>query len=102
MVARVTQYKIRAGKVEEFASTVESLIPAMDGLKGFRVLLILEGTDPEKREATAISVWDSSADLRKSDNDEFYYHVIAQLLKCCESFSPMHEQKVLVSKFADA
>lgn len=100
MVARVTQYKIRSGKVKEFASTVETLIPTLDRLKGFRVLLILEGPDPDAREATAISVWDTSADLRDSDNDKFYYHAIAQLLKCCESFSPMHEQNVLVSKFA--
>jgi heme-degrading monooxygenase HmoA len=100
MVARVTQYRIRPGKMEEFTSTVESLIPALDRLKGFRVLLMLQGADPASREATAISVWESSADLRDSDNDEFYYHAIAQLLKCCESFSPMREEKVMVSKFA--
>jgi hypothetical protein len=45
-------------------------------------------------------VWDSSADLRHSDNDEFYYHAVAQLLTCCESFSPMREEKVMVAKFA--
>jgi heme-degrading monooxygenase HmoA len=100
MVARVTQYKIRAGKVEQFAATVESLVPALDRLKGFRVMLMLQGTDPGSREATAISVWDSSADLRHSDNDEFYYHAVAQLLTCCESFSPMREEKVMVAKFA--
>jgi hypothetical protein len=79
---------------------VKSLIPALDRLKGFRVLLMLQGADPASREATAISVWESSADLRDSDNDEFYYHAIAQLLKCCESFSPMREGEVMVSKFA--
>jgi|SRR5580704_13320920 heme-degrading monooxygenase HmoA len=100
MVARVTHYRIRVGKVEEFAATLESLIPAMDRLKGFRVLLVLQGPDPESREATAISVWETPADMRESDNDEFYFHTVAKLLTCCESFSPMHEQKVLVSKFA--
>ena len=102
MVARVTQYKIRPGKLEEFISTTESLTPALDRLKGFRVLLMLQGADPASREAMSISVWESSDDLRNSDNDEFYYHVIAQLLKSCESFSPMREQKVLVGKFAHA
>jgi heme-degrading monooxygenase HmoA len=100
MVARVTQYRIRPGKLEEFTATVEALIPAMDRLKGFRVLLMLQGPDPASREATAISVWDSSDDLRNSDNDEFYFHAVAKLLTCCESFSPMREQKVLVGKFA--
>jgi heme-degrading monooxygenase HmoA len=100
MVARVTQYRIRVGKVEEFAATLESLIPAMDRLKGFRVLRVLQGPDPESREATAISVWETSADLRNSDSDESYFHTVSKLLSCCESFLPMHEQKVLVSKFA--
>jgi hypothetical protein len=100
MVSRVTQYRIRSGKVEEFTSIVESLIPSMDRLKGFRVLLMLLGPDPGSREATAISVWETSADMKDSDNDEFYFHTVAKLLACCESFSPMHEQKVLVSKFA--
>jgi hypothetical protein len=38
MVARVTHYQIRAGKIEEFVATVESLTAAMDKLTGFRSL----------------------------------------------------------------
>jgi heme-degrading monooxygenase HmoA len=101
MVARVTHYRIRPGKVEEFAATVKPLIAAMDKLSGFRVLLLLRGDDPEGRDAMAISVWDSAADLKNCDNDAFYYDVLARLLSCCESFSPMHQQEVLVSKFGN-
>jgi len=101
MVARVTHYRIREGKLEEFASTVLSLTTAMDKQSGFRVLLVLRAEDPASRDAMAISVWDSALDLRNSDNDTFYYDVIARLLSCCESFSPMHQQEVLVSKFAN-
>jgi len=99
MVARVTHYRIRPGKVEEFAATVQSLIPAMDKLHGFRVLVMLRGSEPDSRDAMAISVWETAADLKNSDNDAFYYHVLAHLMGCCESFSPMQEQEVLVSKF---
>lgn len=99
MVARVTHYRIREGKLDEFVATVRSLITAMDKLKGFRVLLVLHGEDKLSREATAISVWDSAEDLRAGDNDAFYYQLIARVLSCCESFSPMHQQEVLVSKF---
>jgi heme-degrading monooxygenase HmoA len=101
MVARLTHYRIRPGKVEEFTATVEPLIAAMDKLPGFRVLLVLRGEDPDRRDATAISVWDSAADLKNSDNDAFYYNVLARLLSCCESFSPMHQQEVLMSKFGN-
>jgi heme-degrading monooxygenase HmoA len=101
MVARVTHYRIRPGKIEEFAATVEPLIAAMDKLAGFRVLLVLRGEGDDSRDAMAISVWESAADLKNSDNDAFYYEVLARLLRCCESFSPMHQQEVLVSKFAN-
>ena len=102
MVARVTHYRIREGKVDEFVATVQPLIAAMDKLKGFRVLLVLHGEDKSSREAMAISVWDSAENLRDSDNDSFYYHVISRLLSCCESFSPMHQQEVMVSKFTNS
>jgi len=102
MIARVTQYRIRPGKLEEFASISESLSPALDKLPGFRVFVVLRGPEKESNEATAISIWDTAADLRNCDNNEFYYHVVAQLMSCCESFSPMKEQEVLVSKFPAA
>ncbi len=101
MVARVTHYRIREGKLEEFASTVQSLTAAMDKLAGFRVLLVLRGEESGSRDAMAISVWDSAVDLKNSDNNEFYYDILARVLGCCETFSPMHQREVLVSKFAN-
>jgi heme-degrading monooxygenase HmoA len=70
MVARVTRFRIRLGKVEEFATRAEALIAAMDKLAGFRVLLLLRGEEPDGRDATSISVWDSPEDLHNSENDE--------------------------------
>ena len=101
MVARVTHYRIRPGKVEEFTATVQSLTAAMDKLKGFRVLLVLRGDESSGQEAMAMSIWDSVEDMKDSDSDSFYYHVVSKLIGCCESFSPMHEQEVMVSKFAN-
>jgi heme-degrading monooxygenase HmoA len=46
MVARVTHYQIRAGKIEDFVATVESLTAALDKLTGFRSLVVLRGEDP--------------------------------------------------------
>jgi heme-degrading monooxygenase HmoA len=100
MIARVTRFRIRLGKVEEFAARAEALTAAMDKLAGFRVLLILRGEEPDGRDATSISVWDSVEDLHKSENDAFYYDALARVMNCCESFSPMHQHEVLKSKFA--
>lgn len=41
MVARVTHYRIRPGKLQEFTATVQSLTAALHKLKGFRVLFVL-------------------------------------------------------------
>jgi heme-degrading monooxygenase HmoA len=101
MVARVTHYRIRPGKLEEFTATVQSLTTAMDKLKGFRVLLVLRGDQSSGQEAMAMSIWDSVENMKDSDSDSFYYHVVSKLIGCCESFSPMHEQEVMVSKFAN-
>jgi heme-degrading monooxygenase HmoA len=101
MVVRVTHYRIRPGKIDEFTATVQSLTGAMDKLKGFRVLLVLRGDEAASQEVTAISTWDSIEDMKDSDSDSFYYHVVSKLIGCCESFSPMHEQEVMVSKFAN-
>lgn len=101
MVARVAHYRIRPGKLEEFTAIVQSLTASIDKLKGFRVLLVLRGEDSSSQEATAISIWNSVEDMKDSDSNSFYYHVVSRLIGCCESFSPMHEQEVLVSKFAN-
>jgi heme-degrading monooxygenase HmoA len=101
MVARVTHYRIRPGKVEEFVATVKTLTAAMDKLKGFRVLVVLRDEEAGSHDAMAISVWDSADDMRDSDSNTHYYHVISKVISCCESFSPMHQQEVLVSKFAN-
>jgi len=101
MIARVTRFRIRPGKVEEFAATAETLMAAMGKLDGFRVFLLLRGENPGGRDATAISVWDSIEQMKSSENDTFYYGVLKSLMGCCESFSPMHVHEVLKCKFAD-
>jgi heme-degrading monooxygenase HmoA len=101
MIARVTHYRIRPGKLDEFTANVQSLTAAIDKLKGFRTLLVLRGDESSSQEAMAISIWESAEDMKDCDNDSFYYHVVSKLIGCCESFSPMHEQEVLVSKFAN-
>jgi len=99
MVARVTRYRIRPGRVEEFISTAESLMGMLDKLEGFRAFFLLRGENPDGRDATSVSMWDSVEHMKSSENDKFYYAVIKSLMGCCESFSPMHVHEVLKSKF---
>jgi len=100
MVARVTHLRIRPGKMEEFYKIAQSFVPAMDKLHGFRALLILRGEEEDSRDAIAISVWDSEEDMSISENNELYFKGLGQVIGCCETFSPMHIQEVMLSKFA--
>jgi len=99
MIARVTRYRIRAGKEAEFNSIVESAMAEMDHLKGFRGLVVLGSEDPASRDAAAISLWDSVEDMKSGENNKFYYEALARAANCCESFSPMHQHVVLKTKF---
>jgi heme-degrading monooxygenase HmoA len=100
MIARITQFRIRRGKTKEFAAIAESMMSTLDNLDGFRVLLLLRGDDPGGRDAISISVWDSPEHLKASENDKFYYEGLTRIMSCCESFSPMHQHKVLKCKIA--
>ncbi len=62
MVARVTHYRIRPGKLGEFKATAQSLTATIDKLKGFRVLRCYEPTNHLAKRPVAISIWDSAAD----------------------------------------
>ena len=100
MYARVTHYRILPGKIDEFAAAADSLMPAVQQVKGFRFVLVLRGDERHPEEATTVSVWDSLEDLHAGDNNIFYYQAITRLFGCCESFPVMHEQEVLISEFA--
>jgi heme-degrading monooxygenase HmoA len=100
MVARVTRYRIRAGKIDEFTTMMKSLMTSLDTLAGFRMFLLVRGEDPSGRDATSISVWDSAENMQSSENNSIYYEAIKSLMGCCESFSPMHQHEVLEAKIA--
>ena len=100
MVARITRYRIRAGKEEEFAATMECLMRALDELAGFRIFLLLHAEDPHGRDVTSISVWDCAENMTSSENTAVYYETVKTLIGCCESFSPMHQHEVLKTKLA--
>lgn len=100
MHARVTQFRIRAGKLEEFTAAIGSLIPVIQKQPGFRALLVLRSEPGDAPEARVISTWDSLDDLRASEKNMFFYQAVARLLDCCEGFPVMREEEVLVSEFA--
>lgn len=102
MHARVTEYRIRSGQVDQFTATVDSLMPALHRLAGFRVLIVLRGPDRKAAEATIISVWNTLEDLHASDNNVFINQALARLTGCCHGFPTLREQEVLLSEFGNS
>jgi len=100
MVARITRYRIRPGKEEEFQATMERRMCHLDTLAGFRFFLLLHAEDPRTREVTSISVWDCVENMTSGENTSIYYESVKSLIGVCETFSPTHHHDVLKTKFA--
>lgn len=104
MHARVHQFRLRPGTLEEFVSAVDSLIPLMHQQKGFKALLVLRGEKSPgiAPEITVITTWDSLDSLRASEENLYYYRGLAKVLAVSEGFPAVQEEQVLVSDFATA
>jgi len=100
MHARLTQFRILPGKLEEFTRALQSMGPAIRKQRGFRALLVLRAEGGATPGGQTIAVWDSLEDLRDSERNFFFYSALAKLMACCEGFPAIAEQEVLVSQFA--
>ncbi len=60
MYARVTHFRILPGKLVEFSTAVQSLIPEIQGQKGFRGMLVVhtQTSDPD-RSGSVVAVGDA-------------------------------------------
>src|SRR5258708_32536153 len=99
MYARVWKAGILPGKVEEFATAINSFRPFPREQPGFRGLLVLRTCPGEGLEATVLSVWSSIDTLRNSDTPAFQ-HAVVTLLTLCEHRPFMREEAVVLSEFS--
>jgi heme-degrading monooxygenase HmoA len=99
MQARITQFHIRAGKLEDFVEAVDSMVPLMRQQKGFRGVLVLRGESASSPEATVISAWDSLDSLRASEENLYFYRAMARVLAFSDGFPAVSEQQILASEF---
>lgn len=102
MHARITQFHIRQGKLEEFVTAVDSLVPLMHEQKGFRGLLVLRGDSAAggPSQATVITTWDSLDSLRASEENLYFYRAMSRVLEFSEGFPAIGEHEVLASEYS--
>ena len=99
MQARVTQFRILPGKLDEFAAAVESMVPLAHEQTGFRGFIVLRSDTAGKPETQVISLWSSLEDMRHSERNVYFYQAITRLLSCSEGFPVIREHEVLISDF---
>ena len=105
MHARITQFHVLPGKLDEFAVAVDSLIPLMRQQQGFKSFMVLRGDALEASSQaatviTAITTWDSLDSLRASEENLYFYRAMARVLVFSEGFPAIREHEVLVSEFS--
>ena len=101
MYARVWNVHIQPGKIEEFKSAMDSLVPAAHKESGFRGVLALRSGSDKSPEATVIGVWNSLEELKASEKSLFLYQAISRVLCHCEGFPNISEQEVMLGDLVE-
>jgi heme-degrading monooxygenase HmoA len=95
MYARVWKVGILPGKVDEFTSAANDMLPILRGQFGFRGCVVLRSGPGEALEATVVSMWDTIDALRNSETAAFQL-ALDRFLAICQKQPSMREEEVLV------
>jgi heme-degrading monooxygenase HmoA len=99
MYARVWKAVILPGKVEDFATAINSIRPYLRKQAGFSGLVVLRTGPGEGLEATVVSMWASIDALRESETSTFQEAVV-KVMSYCERHPLMREEEVMLSEFS--
>jgi heme-degrading monooxygenase HmoA len=102
MHARVTQFSVQPGKLDDFVHALEAARPLMHERKGFQALLVLrvEGSNPP--DVRVMTFWDSQQALQESESSVQFYAALARAMTFSQGFPLIREEEVMVSDFPRA
>ena len=102
MHARVTQFAVQPGKLEDFVHAIEAARPLMHQRKGFQALLVLrvEGSTPP--DVRVMTFWDSQRALQESESSVQFYAALARAMAFSQGFPIIREEEVMISDFPRA
>jgi quinol monooxygenase YgiN len=102
MHARVTQFSVQPGKLNEFVDALNSAIPIMRQRKGFQALLVLrvEGSNPP--DVRVMTFWDSQQALHESESNIHFYQTLSRVMVFSQGFPAIREEEVMISDFPRA
>jgi heme-degrading monooxygenase HmoA len=102
MHARVTQFAVQPGKLEDFVKALEAARPLMHERKGFQALLVLRVEESKPPDVRVMTFWDSQQALHDSENDLRFYQVLARAMAFSQGFPVIREEEVMISDFPRA
>ena len=109
MYARVMHIHILPGKLHDFLTAVDSLMPALKQQAGFRAMMILRSAETPSRDgddreisATTYTIWDSLEAVRASEKNMFLYQALARMKEHCKGFPQIHEDEVIAETMISA
>jgi quinol monooxygenase YgiN len=102
MHARVTQFAVQPGKLNEFVDALNSAIPIMRQRKGFQALLVLrvEGSNPP--DVRVMTFWDSQQALHESESNIHFYQTLSRVMAFSQGFPIIREEEVMIGDFPRA
>lgn len=99
MYARVTQYRVKPGKQEEFIEALTGSVPLMHDQRGFVAVLVLRSPGNNSHDLRVMTVWDSEEELLASERNLYFYQAVSRALAFCEGFPTIREEEVVLSDF---
>jgi heme-degrading monooxygenase HmoA len=102
MHARVTQFAVQPGKLNEFVGALEAVRPLMHQRKGFQALLVLrvEGSNPP--DVRVMTFWESQQALQESESSVQFYAALARTMVFSQGFPIIREEEVMIGDFPRA
>jgi len=105
MYARVMQFRILPGKLNDYLLAVESLRPGLRKQAGFRAMMILRSPEAAAKEGdereinvTTFTIWETMEHMRASEKNLFLYQAVARMQEHCKGFPQIHEEEVIASE----
>jgi len=101
MYVRLWRLNVPPAKLEEFMQAVQSLLPAVRQVWGFRGVLVLR-SDADAKALQVLSLWESLEALRSSEKNMLFYQAMMRLKACAEGFPSIDEHQVLIKELPAA
>jgi heme-degrading monooxygenase HmoA len=101
MYARVTQYRVKPGKSDDFVAALSASIPLMHDQRGFVALLVMRNPGINSPDLRVLTVWDSEEELLASERNLYFYQAVSRALEFSDGFPSIREEEIVLSDFPD-